>query len=328
MSQMRLVRYPDRSGHAAAAVVEELEEVVLASGEVKVSNGWSPLPFVAGRLMWGLFRRGWWSGGGAARRGSREYFAVLMGHRFRNCLPFFAFGARNYIYLFDAWPSAHQEILSFVSQFGVEHLFVSASQAAERLAGLGLGTRVHWVPEGVTPAEHPFRPYAMKDIDIVQYGRKWDSYHEKILEPLAANRRTYLYEKVKGQIIFPTRDAFLDALARTRISICFPSSVTHPERAGDICTMTHRYLESMAAKCLVVGIQPPEMDGLFDHTAVVPADPADPAGQLLDILAHFDDYIDLIESNYRAVCERHSWEVRWQQMAQIISPAGDAHAQP
>jgi hypothetical protein len=189
-----------------------------------------------------------------------------------------------------------------------------------------IAAQVHWVPEGVEPDRYPYRPSAEKDIDVLQFGRKWDSYHEKVLEPLASEGKSYLYEKVKGQIIFPSRAAFLDALARTRISLCFPSSVTHPERAGDVCTMTSRYLESMAAKCLVVGIQPPEMDLLFDHAPVIPADPDDPAGQLLDILAHFDDYTDLIERNHRAVCEHHTWRRRWEQMERVLSSPGETRS--
>ena len=52
------------------------------------------------------------------------------------------------------------------------------------------------------------------------------------------------------------RDAFIDGLARSRVSICVPSSVTHPERAGDIETMTIRYLQSMVSKCVVLGRAP------------------------------------------------------------------------
>ncbi len=320
---MDLIRYPPKRGHFFDVSVQGLETAILASGNTRAVNGRQILPFVSGRLIWELYRRSRWPqhtfSRWMTRDSSRKYFVVLLGHYFRNSLPFFALGGRKFVYMFDAWPSVHQEIVAFTTDFGVEQLFVSSSQAAEQLSKLDIKAQVHWVPEATEPENYHFRPYALKDIDVVQFGRKWDAYHERIFEPLIAHGRTYLYEKSKGQVIFPNREVFLNALARTRISICFPSNVTHPERAGNICTLTHRYLESMAAKCLVVGIQPPEMDGLFDHKPVIPADLTDPAGQLLDILAHFDDYLDLIERNYRAVLESHSWLVRWDQMTRLIS---------
>ena len=131
----------------------------------------------------------------------------------------------------------------------------------------------------------------------------------------------HLFEEKKGQLIFPTEKDLIDGLARTKISICVPSNITHPERAGDIETMTVRYLQSMASKCLVVGHAPQEMVELFGYNPVVEIDMEKPAEQIRDILENFTDYIPLIEKNYIETLANHTWNDRWQQIRAIMQSA-------
>ena len=138
-------------------------------------------------------------------------------------------------------------------------------------------------------------------------------------EPLRAAGRSYLYEAVQGEVLFPTPHSFVEALSRAKVSVCFPSSLTHPERSGCVETMTQRYLQSMASGCLVVGKMPGEMRELFGYEAVVDADMERPAEQLLEILASFDEYAPLIERNLSVVREHHSWARRWETIARCLA---------
>jgi len=74
-----------------------------------------------------------------------------------------------------------------------------------------------WIPEAVDPEPYRFRPMKEKDIDVLQLGRKYDKLHEMILPVLEQNGWSTV-EKVRGKIVFPTREEFLDGLARTKIS--------------------------------------------------------------------------------------------------------------
>lgn len=249
----------------------------------------------------------------------RELFTVLMGSQFQKCFPHFLLSGKKAIYLFDAWPSQHERIKRFVGYLGLNRVFVSSSQAAERLqAGLA-SPLFDWVPEGINPEEYRAYPPEMRDIDVLALGRKYDSYHVSIVSELAKRRKMYVYEKRKGEIIFPTREGFVDGLARSKISVCVPSSVTHPERSGDIETMTIRYLQSMVSKCLVVGYAPKEMIGLFGYNPVVEIDMENPVGQVCWILEHLIDFGDLIERNFSEVVTRHTWQYRWRQISHLIS---------
>jgi len=245
----------------------------------------------------------------------RDYFIVLMSLNPQKCLPYFLLPGRKSIYLFDAWPKFYPKIQAFIQDWGVEHAFISSSQSARRLAERVAGCQFHWAPEGVTPQIYSSRPSGERDIDVLQFGRRYEHYHQQVVGALEQAGKTYLYERAPGQIIFPGRAAFVDGLARSRISICFPSNLTHPERAGDVSTLTLRYLQSLASKCLVVGSAPEEMVRLFGYNPLIEADFNDPAGQLLSLLENYAGFSDLIEQNYRTVVAEHTWELRWRQIA-------------
>jgi hypothetical protein len=246
-------------------------------------------------------------------------FAVTTAWNLRKTMPYFLAPRRKALYLFDAWPSAHKNIRIFSKACRLDHLFLSSSQASQRLSEILPRTSCHWVPEGINPERYRSLPPDRKDIDVLQLGRRYDAYHNEILAPLASGGATYLYEKAPGQLIFPTREAYIEGLARTKISVCVPVSITHPQRSGGIETMTVRYLQSMLSKCLIVGHAPRETIELFGYNPVIEIDPKDPGAQLLSLLDNLASYEALIEKNYENVCRNHTWKNRWKQILVALS---------
>ncbi|HOV84330.1 MAG TPA: hypothetical protein PLE52_05930 [Paludibacteraceae bacterium] len=221
------------------------------------------------------------------------------------------------IYLFDAWPKDYIKIHDFCQIYRINYLFVTSSLSTIQLKKMLPTTIVEWVPEAIDTTIYKFLPYHKKNIDVLAFGRKYDDYHLAILEKLQQHNFSYLFEKTKGELVFSSREEFINGLARTKISICFPSDLTHPARAGNVSTMTVRYLQSMAAKCLIVGHAPQEMIDLFGYNPVVEVDFTRPAEQLIEILNHYEDYFPLIERNYQEVIEHHNWQCRWNQIKEI-----------
>lgn len=221
------------------------------------------------------------------------------------------------VYLFDAWPKDHIKITQFIEQYKIDYLFVTSSQATNKLKTLSQLTKIYWVPEGIDPSLYKQKPYAERSTDVLALGRKYDAYHEQICKPLDDLGYTYLYEKVKGELIYPQREDFIQGLANSKISICVPSNITHPDRAGDIATMTIRYLQSIVSKCLIVGHAPAEMIELFGYNPVIEIDHEKPVEQIVDILSNYENYISLIEKNYLIVISDHTWQSRWQQIKDI-----------
>ena len=322
---MELINRPPRKYHVSHDTVAELESAILADPRVVPAQASAVEGIVdvatrglrkAGVDIGSLFGAGSRTDSGAAPQ--KDYFAVMMEIDSARVAPWFIRTSRKSIYLFDAWPARHGNVRNFVETWGVQYAFVSSSQATARLSMLSDRCTFIWTPEGVDPAGYQQRSFIEKDIDVLQLGRKYDSHHALITPALETAGKTYLYEKVKGGIVFPTREEFVIGLARSKISICFPSSMTHPERSGDVETMTTRYLQSMISKCLVLGHAPAEMVELFGYNPVIEADMSDPGGQILEILSSYKSYLPLVEKNFDVVCSDHTWARRWERMAAVL----------
>lgn len=251
---------------------------------------------------------------------SKHLFTVMMGLD-ENKYKEFGFTTNHCrsIYLFDAWPKDYDKIIHFVEKYKINFAFITARKSAEELNKRTNKTTFFWIPEGIKKDEYKHKPYAEKNIDVLAIGRKYDLYHNQIKKDLEKSNIKYLYEKQKGEIIFPTREEFVDGLADAKISICIPSNITHPERSGNVETMTIRYLQSILSKCLIVGHAPAEMIDLFGYNPVIEIDYRNPTGQIINILNNYESYIPFVEKNYASVIEKHTWEHRWNQIKNIYS---------
>ena len=314
--------------HCSQDVMNEFEKAILSDSEIKVVKKASQLWFLplyyldklAGKIGLNFTKilTQFFVRDSSCRQDA--YFVVLMGKGdFNKIYPYIFFNKRNRIvYFFDAWPKDQPDIIDFINRCKINRIFVSSSEAAIELNKKQDCPIVNWIPEGVDVLAYKQLPYSQKDIDVVQIGRKYDWYHEQILPFFNETGKVYLYERTKGRIIFPSREDFVDGLSRSKISICFPSNITHPDRAGTIETMTNRYLQSMASKCLIVGHAPLEMIEQFGYNPVIEIDRNAPMDQLKTILENYSDYIPFIEENYEIVSKFHTWENRWEQIKILL----------
>lgn len=313
--------------HVSSDTVSEFEEVILDDAYVSKAN----LPNKAFQgilfIIYRLIRKSFHFTSFKTRKkyaqnpitDIKHLFMIMMGLDLYKYRPYGLFTNHNRsIYLFDAWPHDHEKISNFVNQFKIDYLFVTASQAVQQIKPKLYTTKVYWIPEGINPKEYKQNiDLKNKKIDVLAIGRKFDTYHKMIVDDLKERGYNYLYEKAKGQLIFPSRNEFIEGIANCKISICVPSNITHPDRAADIETMTIRYLQSMVSKCIVLGHAPTEMIELFGYNPVIEIDYNDPIGQIELILKDYADYEQLIERNYYEVLKNHTWQCRWEQIKTI-----------
>lgn len=244
---------------------------------------------------------------------------VIIGYQKEKFFPFFNYKSNlKTLWMYDAWEPLFDDIEKTIKQYNINLLFTASKQSAEYFNSLEIKKfRAEWIPEGVESENYRFIDYNKRTTDILQLGRKWNEYHDSIES--IENKFVYKYEKQAGQIIFKTREEFLEGLANSKISICVPSNITHPERTGKISTLTNRYLQSMASRCLILGKLPHDMRFLFDYNPIIEIDEENPIEQINSILENFSSYIPLIEKNYEIVVKYHNWNERINQMENYIS---------
>jgi hypothetical protein len=220
---------------------------------------------------------------------------------FGKTFPYFTFGSKlRVLWIWDAWEPRLKEIAELAREAKIDILLVSSLQASELIASmLQQVCEVHWVPETIDIAEYRAKPWNEKRIDVLTFGRSLSRYNEAIRSLSQKGLNCVIDQR------FATREEFISALADAKISICFPKAVTDPDVAGRISTVTHRYLQSMAAKCLIAGETPIEAQQMFGYDPVVSVDWRDPAGQLLHIINHPESFTSLIERNFTALTRDH-----------------------
>lgn len=225
-------------------------------------------------------------------------------------------------WVFDSWPNLRERIGAILKRNGVKVALFTARQSADYFRER-LGIDAIWMPEACNPDLYrPEKPLSARSIDVLELGRKYDRYHDQITPRLEQLNKRHLYEKLKGQLIFPSAEALSDGFAEARISVCFPSSITHPERSGNCETVTLRYFESMASKCLIVGHCPAELIDIMGYNPMVEADPDDAAAQIEAILSDIERYQEMVDRNYQAVLERGVWDVRVRELLAELEKRG------
>jgi hypothetical protein len=117
---------------------------------------------------------------------------------------------------------------------------------------------------------------------------------------------------------FENHQELKNGLARTKIAVCVPKTMTHPE-TYDLPTVTTRYFECMASKCLILGHAPRDLVTLYGYNPVVEVDESDPFGQIRSLLDRFADYVPLIERNYDETREKHQWKNRMMEIENIMT---------
>jgi len=246
---------------------------------------------------------------------------LIIGFQKEKFFPYFYYKCdKKILWMYDSWEPLFPRIKKTIDGFKINMLLTGSKQSADYFNNLNIKNfTAHWIPEAVDIDNYRFIDYRDRKIDVLQLGRKWNELHENIQSIENEFGISYVFEKIKGEVIFRDREDFINGLANSKISICIPTIITHPDKTGNISTMTNRYLQSMASKCLVLGKLPYDMQYLFDYNPIIEIDFKNPMKQIQSILQNFDDYIPLIEKNYSFVKANHTWKNRIHEMKNIIN---------
>jgi hypothetical protein len=249
-------------------------------------------------------------------------FVAMMGLTEERTLPF-AYSNELIPYAFDCWPPIYDRWVSFFTRHRVRLAFFSARQSADHFAKAMPAMRAHWLPEAVDPAEYgPGSALADRRIDVLEMGRRHEGFHRSVTDALAALGRIHRFEDPPGRLVFPSRASLRDGLSTSRIAVCFPRSMTHPGATAGLETVTHRYFEAIASRCVVLGHAPDELVELFGFNPVVEVMWGQEAAQLAAILEDPRSLQDRVDANYNRLLEVATWRHRVPVILEAIVGAG------
>ena len=243
------------------------------------------------------------------------YFDTFPDYALYEVIPFF----------WDVWPESYEKVCSWLKEHDVRTSFFTSSQTAERVGKMFPKMNVIWCPEAIDTEVYK-AGWSLKDreYDYLEYGRC-----SRTIDSSLFGENIKVLSDGTGNVL-NTREKLIDALANTRINICFTRLDTNPESAGDIDTLTQRFWECMLSGCVIIGRAPKELIDMIGYNPVVDLElekATDIKGKskiayakIKEILANIESYQDLVNKNRQMALKYGDWSVRMRYvMEQLLS---------
>jgi hypothetical protein len=223
-------------------------------------------------------------------------------------------------FAWDVWEHQWDTWARMLGTLRVPLAIITAQESARALEARCSTTQIAHLPEATNLDHYSDSPARLVDrgIDVLELGRRSDPWHDSVAPHLTSLGRTHLFQRSPNELIFSDASAMHRAFADTKVSVCFPSSTTHPARSGSVTTMTHRYLESIAAGCLVLGESVPELTVLLGMEPVQNVDWTAPARQLDHLLNTLGEWQTLVDSARLALSRVGDWHHRAQSILDLV----------
>ena len=206
----------------------------------------------------------------------------------------------------DCWPRYFEMTCEWLRKHRVRTAIFSSRMTAERMHKRFPDMEIIWCPEAVDGDVYQ-KGKLLKDrtIDLLEFGRS----NEKVFQTGALSLN-HVCTKQNGKFIY-TNEQLYQAMGDAKVTIALPRSMTQPEMAGDIETLTQRYWECMFSRMVMVGHAPQELVDFIGYNPVIELREDISAEALIrDVLEHIDDYQELVDKNRETAERLGSWNVR------------------
>lgn len=221
----------------------------------------------------------------------------------------------------DCWPGYFENTCLWLRKYNVKTAVFTSRQTAERMQERFSGENkkwqkmnVIWCPEAVD-GELYQKGKELKDrgIDLLEFGRSNDKVvcSEKLAGiEINGNRILHICTKQNGKFVY-TNEQLYEAMGDAKVTITLPRSMTQPEVAGDIETLTQRYWECMFSRMVMVGHAPQELVDFIGYNPVIELrDDISAEDLIADVLENIENYQSLVDKNRETAEKLGSWNVR------------------
>ena len=220
--------------------------------------------------------------------------------------------------IWDCWPCLDRRFCSWLEKHQVKTAIFTSHQNAERIQGYFSKMRILTITEGIDINKYnEGKPLADRTIDLLEFGRS----NDKVLKVALPGTVHHVCTKVGGKFIYSDEELF-QVLGDAKVTLAFPRCDTDPKIAGGVETLTQRYWENMLSRIVMLGRAPRELTELIGYNPVVNIDKDNPNGQILDIIAHIEDYQVLVDKNRETALQMSGWDLRMKQVMDWLKEIG------
>lgn len=233
------------------------------------------------------------------------YFDTFPDYALREVIPF----------VWDCWPQYFDKMCSWLEKHDVKTAIFTSSQTAERIMERFPKMNVMWCPEAVDASCYKEgKPLRERSVDLLEFGRS----NEKVFKAALPKIVNHVCTMQNGKYIY-TNEQLYDVMGDAKVTITLPRSMTHPDVAGDIETLTQRYWECMLSRIVMVGHAPRELVELVGYNPVIELKEHHVAEQIAEVLAHINDYQEMVCKNRETALKMGDWKMRIRDVINFLS---------
>ena len=282
----------------------------------KALGGGTARPFFPPRLLHALAYRCEWPELWRTRGEARLMFVEPVSVRF-DTFPYYL--THEVVpFIWDCWPSHYDRMERWLRRHRVRCAIFTSRQEMEAMQQRLPEVLMLHCPEAVDTARYSAgKPLAARSIDLLEFGRS----NAKVLGGVDMTGIRHVSTLQHGRYIF-SNEALFQAMGNARITLCLPRSVTHPELAEGVETLTQRYWEAMLSGMLIVGHAPQELVDIVGYNPVIELDVQAPARQIAQLLAHIADYQPMVDRNREVALAKGDWKQRISELMHRLEALG------
>ena len=233
----------------------------------------------------------------------------------------FPYAYRNEIIplIWDCWPDYVPHMISIFKRCNIKVAFFTSKQTAELFSEKFPQKKIYFLPEAInTDLYKQGRTLAARSVDVLEYGRLYVDAHEQI-KKIPNIRHVYAED---GCRLFESFDELTKQIADAKVVVCYPRSVTHPNIAKGIETLTQRYWECMYSGTIIVGKAPSELIEMLGYNPVIESELGDIPYTVDNILKNISCYQELAKKNQEVAMKCGNWKSRFLFLEQVLKTLG------
>ena len=225
------------------------------------------------------------------------YFDVSTSVLTHEIIPFF----------WDCWPCFYDKVESWLKKHKVKTAIFTSSQEMTEIKRRLPSLNVIHCPEGIDSESYFSGDILVnRNVDVLEFGRS-----NKELINISQTSSNITWVNTANYSHRLCDNDFRKLLCEAKICICFPKSMTHPEIAEGVETLTQRYWECMLSRNIILGHAPKELIDIVGYNPVIEYDyTKDSAMQVQNILNNIDAYQYLVDKNRESALKYGDWKER------------------
>lgn len=220
--------------------------------------------------------------------------------------------------IWDCWPCYFEKVCAWFEKYRVKTAIFTSSQTAERMRERFPEMNIMFCPEGINVDEFD------GGLNLVERGilmYEIGSVKRSFFKKKYPREYSLLFNKPKEWGL-ENRGDFLRILQNTKLTVIFPKSITEPQIAGDVETLTQRYWECMLSRMVMVGHAPKELIDLIGYNPVIEIENGNELKQIQDILSNIGDYQRLVNRNNETALRIGAWSHRMNDVKAFLREIG------